>query len=190
MPGALVARGERVTVRTFETEDVPFLQRSHANPEIRYPMGTPLKSQAELEPWTDDETDRLVVCLDDEDAHPGDADANHVTPLGVVAVEDADWRRPELTYWLVPEAHGEGYGKEAVSLAIDYVFRSYAHPAVGACAYESNDASRGLLESLGFDEEGRTRMAYFVDGEYVDTIQYGLLRREWDESRRRRDDGA
>ncbi|KTG09336.1 protein acetyltransferase [Haloprofundus marisrubri] len=180
MPGAVVARDERVTLRTFEREDIPFLQRAHANPEIRYQMGKPLKNRAELESWTDDATDRFVVCLDDEAASPGDADDAHVTPIGVVTVEDADWRRPELTYWLVPERHGDGYGTEAVSLAIDYTFRTYAHPAVGACAYESNDASRGLLESLGFVEEGCTRMGFFADGGYVDTVQYGLLRSEWD----------
>lgn len=26
---------------------------------------------------------------------------------GVVSVEDAEWRRPEFGYWLVPEVHGE-----------------------------------------------------------------------------------
>ncbi|WP_224449026.1 GNAT family N-acetyltransferase [Haloprofundus salilacus] len=183
MPGAVVTSGERVALRTFEPEDIPFLQRAHANPEIRYPLGSPVKSRAELETWTDDEAVRLVVSLDADDASPGDADEDHVRPIGVVSVEDADWRRPELTYWLVSEVHGEGYGKESVSLLVDYVFRTYAHPAVGACAYEFNDTSRGLLESLGFSEEGCTRMDRFVDGEYVDTVRYGLLRREWRQQR-------
>jgi ribosomal-protein-alanine N-acetyltransferase len=52
---------------------------------------------------------------------------------------------------------------------------------VGAIAYDFNDASRGLLESLGFTEEGRTRKDRFINGEYIDTIQYGLLRKEWRE---------
>lgn len=84
-------------------------------------------------------------------------------------------------YWLVPEVHGDGYGKEALSLVIDYVFRVYDRPAVGAGVYGFNEASRGLLDSLGFSEGGRTRKDRFVDGEYVDTIQYGLLRKEWRE---------
>lgn len=32
MPGARVASGERVTLRTAEEEDAPFLQRAYANP--------------------------------------------------------------------------------------------------------------------------------------------------------------
>ena len=182
MPGPLVQRGEQVTLRTVEEQDVPFLQRAYTNPEIRYPLGTPLKSQDELEAWTDDgDTDRFLVCLDDEEADPGQPNSDDTRPIGVVTVEDASWRRPELVYWLVPEVHGEGYGAEAVSLVVDYVFRTYDHPAVGAAAYAFNEASRGLLESLGFSEEGRTRRDRFVDGEYVDTVQYGLLREEWRE---------
>lgn len=184
MPGPRIQSSQRVTLRTLEQEDLPFYQRAHTNPEIRYPLGTPLKNQQELESWNqDDGTDQFLVCLDSEDAGPGQPDSNDVRPIGAVSVEDMAWRRPELAYWLVPEVHGEGYGKEAVSLVIDYIFRTYDHPAVGAGAYEFNEASQGLLDSLGFCEEGRTRKARFIDGEYVDIVQYGLLREEWCERR-------
>ncbi len=68
-------------------------------------------------------------------------------------------------------------------MVIDYVFRSYDTPAVGAEDYDFNDASRGLLESLGFAEAGR-RKYMFIDGEHRDMVQYGLLRREWRERER------
>ena len=183
MPGARIAEGKRVTLRTVESEDISFCQRASTNPEIRYPLGSSIESQAQLEEEWDEDGDgeQFLVCLDD-DAGPGRPDEDEVRPIGVVSVEDADWRRPELGYWLVPEVHGKGYGKEAVSLVVDYAFRTYAHPAVGAIAYEFNDASRGLLESLGFTEEGRVRKDRFIDGEYVDTIVYGLLREEWREN--------
>lgn len=179
MPGARIRRGEQVTLRTLEDEDRPFLHRAYANPEIRYPLGTPLKSRDDLENWIDDGADRLLACLDGAEAGPGTPDADATEPIGLVTVEDADWRRPDLVYWLASEHHGEGYGREAVSLAIDFVFRTYDVPGVGAAAYDFNDASQGLLESLGFTEEGRIREDRFVDGEYRDTIRYGLLRKEW-----------
>ncbi len=175
MPGARITAGERVTLRTLEKEDLPFLQRAYANPELRYPLGTPLKNLDQLETWTEDEeTDQFLVCLDEE----GEDDTR---PIGAVFVEDASWRRPELVYWLVPDVQGNRYGREAVSLVIDYIFRVYDTPAVGAGAYAFNDASRGLLESLGFEEEGRLRMDRFVDGRYVDNVQYSLLREDWRE---------
>jgi hypothetical protein len=48
MPGARVASGERVTLRTAEEEDAAFLQRAHANPELRYPLGWDVKSRDEI----------------------------------------------------------------------------------------------------------------------------------------------
>lgn len=181
MPGARIERGERVTLRTVEEEDVPFTQRASANPEIRYPLGSRLGSQEQVEEWGTESADRFLVCLDD--AGPGQPDEGAVRRIGVVSVEDADWKRPELGYWLVPEVHGERYGTEAVALVVEYVFRSYETPAIGAGAFDFNDASQGLLESLGFSEEGRRRKYMFVDGQHRDMLQYGLLREEWLEQR-------
>ena len=182
MPGARVKTGERITLRTVEQEDIPFLQRAYANPEIRYLTGVPLKNQEQVREWNEEEnTDQFLACLDEDNAGPGQPEEDDVRPIGVISVKDADWKRPELAYWLVPEVHGEGYGTEAVSLVIDYVFRVYDTPAIGAVTYDSNEASRSLLESLGFLEEGCIRSYRFIDGEYRDGIQYGLLRREWEE---------
>jgi [ribosomal protein S5]-alanine N-acetyltransferase len=179
MPGARVERGERVVLRTVEREDVPFLQRGYANPELRYPLGAPLRTRAEIETWLDeDDGHRFLVCLDEETAGPEAPEDDESRPIGFLSVNDADWRRPDFVYWIVPEHHGAGYGREAVSLAVEYTFRTYDVPAVGATVYAFNDASRGLLESLGFVEEGRLRKDRFVDGRYVDSVQYGLLREE------------
>jgi RimJ/RimL family protein N-acetyltransferase len=183
MPGARVARGERVTLRTTEEEDVSLLQRMRTNPKLKIPLGSPVTSRTEMvDEWPrDDDTDRFTVCLDGDGAGPGTPDDAETRAIGFVNVEDASWRRPELGYGLVTEVHGQGYGTEAIGLAVDYTFRTYPHPAVGAGAFAFNEASRGLLESLGFSEEGRTHRDMFVDGEYRDMVQYCLLREEWED---------
>jgi RimJ/RimL family protein N-acetyltransferase len=183
MPGAIVQRDERVTLRTVEQEDVSFLQRAGATPEIRYPLGNPVMNREQYDIADETGTDRLLVCIDD-DAGPGapeEGDLHDLRRIGAVTVADADYKRPELGYWLVPAVHGDGYGTEAVSLVVEYVFRAYDAPAIGAEAFDFNNASRGLLESLGFAEEGRRRKFMFVDGEHSDMVQYGLLRGEWRE---------
>jgi len=168
-----------VGLRTVEPEDARFLQQSHTRPALRYPLGSPVRAAHEVETNVEDDeyTDTYLVCLDDGADPPPDPET--VTPVGSVSVSDADWRRPELGYWLLPDHHGDGYGKTAVTLLLDHLFRTVDHPAVGAVAYEFNDASRALLESLGFEQEGRTRRDRFVDGEYVDTVDYVLLRENW-----------
>jgi RimJ/RimL family protein N-acetyltransferase len=180
MPGARVTSGEQVTLRTAEPEDRPFLQRGVANQELRRPLGSPVMTEDDLAAHMDDQNgDWFVVCLDDEDAGPGQPADDEVRRIGSVTVEDADWKRPVLTYWLDPDVHGRGYGKDAVGETVDYVFNRYDTPAVGASAFAFNDGSRGLLESLGFREEGCRRKYMFVDGEHRDMVHYGLLRREW-----------
>lgn len=182
MPGARVASGERVTLRTVEREDIPFLQRAYTNPELRYPLGWDVKSRARLE--EEFEEDRLhdeqfLVCLDEDDTDPGGPEEDDVRRIGCIVAGTGEWARSGIGFWLVPAVQGEGYGKEAVSLALEYLFRVYPHPAVYAKALPDNEASRGLLESLGFTREGRARKEVFWDGEYRDSILYSLLRTEW-----------
>jgi RimJ/RimL family protein N-acetyltransferase len=180
MPGARIESGDRITLRTLETDDISFIQRAFTNPDIRYPSGTPLRNQEQITEWFENNNDdQFLVCLDSDNADPGQPDGSDVRPIGAISVEGADWRRPELAYWLIPEMHGEGYGKESVSLAIEYVFRVYDTPGIGAVVYDFNETSHGLLKSLDFVEEGRIRKDRFVDGEYRDSVHYGLLRQEW-----------
>jgi ribosomal-protein-alanine N-acetyltransferase len=186
MPGPVVVEGDRVTLRTIEREDAAFLQRSSTDPRIRWFLGSVHHgSRAEeeegLEKWLEsDSVAGYLACTDSADASKGHPDEDDTTPIGCVTARHVDGDRPWLAYWLVPEFHGEGYGTEMVRLAVDDVFQSHAVHGVSAGAYGFNEASRGLLESLGFREEAQRREARFIDGEYVDEYQYGVLRDEWE----------
>lgn len=181
MPGPVVAVGERITLRTTDRDDVSLLARQN-NPELRLPTGNPVVSRIGLEAFVEDDfgdLTPLTVCLDGDGATPGPADGEDVQRVGAVSVEDHGDSRPELAYWILPEYHGEGYGREAVALAVDIVFQEYHHPAVEARTFPDNEPSRGLLESVGFTQEGRIRKTVYWDGKYRDLLLYGLLREEW-----------
>ena len=181
MPGATIRRGERVALRVAEPEDARFLQRASAEPDLRVPLGSRVRSTEAYD--LGDERggdDRFVVCLDDTNTNTNvDADGAETTRIGQVSVEDASYKRPELGFWIAPERQGEGYGREAVAEAVDYAFNTYPTPAVGAHAFVFNQVSRDLLESLGFQEDGRMRGYTYVDGEHRDAVMYGLLREDW-----------
>ena len=181
MPGPVVERDEQLSLRTVEREDIPFLQKGFTAPEIRYPLGrTTHRNLDEVEDqFNPDNQLRFLVCVDEDTAPMDEPDESEVRPIGMASVTGAESRRPGLTYWLIPAVHGNGYGKATVSLVINYVLRVFDTPAIGAAVFDFNTASRGLLESLGFTQEGRLRKFQFVDGEYRDLIQYGLLRSEW-----------
>lgn len=201
MPGPIVESGERVTLRTVERDDAEFMQRSSTDPRIRWHLGSIHHDNREeeregIEQWLEsDSVVAFVACAvdhgetadtasggtasDEPDAPLGQPD-DETTPVGSVSARHVDGDRPWLAYWLLPEYHGEGYGKEMVELAVDHVFRNHDVHGVSAGAYAFNEASRGLLESLGFTEEARRREARYIDGEYVDECQYGVLRDEWE----------
>lgn len=185
MPGPIVERGDRLSLRTAEKDDARFLQRGSTDPDIRYLLGTvsPNTEHETEEYLTGDDNDdnaQLIVCVEDDDApigHPEEDD--DVEPVGAVMARHVRWDRASLAWWLVPEAQGKGYGKEAATLFLDHLFRTYSIHSLGADAYDFNEASNALLESLGFEREGLGREVRFIDGEYRDAVKYGLLRREW-----------
>lgn len=137
-------------------------------------------SQAQLEAEFEDQLGHdvpFLVCLGEDDPNSGPVDADEVTRIGPGFAGVGDWSRPDVGYWIAAEHQGEWFGKIAVSLLIDELYRMYPHSAVYARTLPTNEASRGLLESLGFSEEGRLRKEAFWDGEYRDIV-YSLLRAE------------
>lgn len=182
MPGALAGQREELTLRTVESDDIPFLSRANANPELRYGLGWGVKSQAQLEAEFEDRFGHdilFLVCLGEGDPEPGRVAGDDLDRIGLVFAGGGERSRPGIGYWIAAEHQGQGFGKTAVSFLIDELYRMYPHPAVSARTLPTNDASRGLLESLGFSQEGRLRKEAFWDGEYRDTIVYSLLREEW-----------
>jgi len=172
MPGPEFLRGERLALAPIERDDAGFLQRGRNHVDVWMPLGryTP-ENESQVEQYIEDLEDdehsvSLLACLEDE-------------PVGVVNARHVQWDRPVLSYWIHPDHHGEGYGREAVGLVLEYLFSTFDVHSVGAHVFETNAASQGLLESLGFVREGRMREARYRDGEYVDEFVYGLLRSEW-----------
>ena len=164
----------------LEREDLDLVQRGAGDPEIRHLTGnSKVRNRDDLEKtFENDDVTILLVCLDDP-GDPGPVGVSAVRRIGVVSVKE--WgRNPSVGIWLVPEVQGEGYGKAAMAELVEYVFRSYDTPTVKAKAFDYNAVSAGLLESLGFQQEGRLRMDAFVDGEYRDGLLYGVLREEWE----------
>ena len=189
MPGARFLQGDRIALRTVEEEDAPFL-RDHANdPRIRYPMtfGGPTNLEEQREYIDEDDGDgaQFIVTVSGEETgfNPEYVTENDppVEPIGFVSLFHVDERagEAEVAYWLTPPAQENGFATEAVTLLLDYAFETRRLHRVKARALVTNDASRNLLASLGFSEEGTSRDAKFVDGEYVDVDRFAILEGEW-----------
>ena len=92
---------------------------------------------------------------------------------------DAQCRRADVGYALLPSAWGRGYANEAAIALLDWGFETLALNRVEADIDPRNTASARALERLGFTREGHLRERWIVGGEACDSLIYGLLAREW-----------
>ena len=102
-------------------------------------------------------------------------------PLGHVAIE-ADWDRDtsaELGIVIDPAHQRRGFGRRAVSLALDFAFGEKRVHRVWAGLLGNNAPALRLFEAAGFVEEGRAREARREGNEWVDHVYFAMLRREW-----------
>ena len=78
-----------------------------------------------------------------------------------------------------PDAWSRGYGTEAATLLIRFVFERLNLRRVEIRTWDGNERVLRLAARLGFVEEGRLRQAQVVLGAYRDTVVLGLLRDEF-----------
>ncbi|WP_411964146.1 GNAT family N-acetyltransferase [Haloferax sp. YSMS24] len=173
MPGAVFIEGEKVQLRTVETDDIDFLHRLVNDPEVRRGIAAvdPVTKGNERE-WVESrgESDDInfVICYD----------GNSVGTIGLKP-PDLIAGTVEVGYIVSPTNWGEGYATDAVRAICDYAFGERRMNKVYAKAFETNPASSRVLEKAGFTREGVLREEGFVDGEHVDVFRYGLLVDEW-----------
>jgi [ribosomal protein S5]-alanine N-acetyltransferase len=74
---------------------------------------------------------------------------------------------------------GKGYSKQVTRLIFDHAFFTLNLNRLYCGTFETNIAMQRLAKYLGMEEEGRRRNAAFKNNEYLDIIEYGLLREEY-----------
>ncbi|MFW5814425.1 MAG: GNAT family N-acetyltransferase [Spirochaetota bacterium] len=73
----------------------------------------------------------------------------------------------------------QGYMREALAAVLDYAFSTEGLHRVEANVMPANRASRGLLEAIGFREEGVARDYLRIQGRWEDHVHMVMLRNEW-----------
>ena len=173
MPGATFLEGDAVELCTVESEDVEFLTEAVNDPAVRQSLGVAdPRGRQHHEEWVeevngDDDSTLLVVADDDP-----------VGVLSTVWIADRNGHAI-LSAWIAADAHGEGYGSDATTTFVDYLFDEKRMHSVRAEAYETNDASNALLSSIGLEHVGTIPEGAFVDGEFVDSHIYSITADEW-----------
>jgi RimJ/RimL family protein N-acetyltransferase len=82
----------------------------------------------------------------------------------------------DKAYW------GQGYGRDALRLLVDYAFRYRNMRKVFLRVWANNERGIRAYRAVGFVEEGRLRRHVWSVGQYVDLVYMGILRDEWHQS--------
>jgi ribosomal-protein-serine acetyltransferase len=100
--------------------------------------------------------------------------------LGIVSVHRIDWTRGcgGIGYWVRRSSWGKQVATEAARALVEHSFRTLGLRRLEAQVAPGNAASQRVVEKLGFRREGVAREFEFVNGRYLDHVQYSLLRRE------------
>ncbi|MGB9987215.1 GNAT family N-acetyltransferase [Salarchaeum japonicum] len=180
MPGPVFLRGDAVTLRPPERDDLAFVKRAMNDPRVWRPA-------LDVTPTNDEQVTEFfeTVLSNESDVHVLACDGDD--PLGILSLTTSKYgpsetsraRSAELAYWFAPAHHGEGYAGDAARELVRYAFEDRNLRRLEADVGAFNDASSGLLESLGFEQEGTRREAAWYRGDYHDMYVYGLLRSDW-----------
>ncbi len=81
--------------------------------------------------------------------------------------------------YIGPDYRHCGYGREAMTLLIDYIFQTQRFQALHIEVFDFNQRGYGIYESIGFRECGRWHQSFYHGGLSHDIILMELLREDW-----------
>ena len=102
--------------------------------------------------------------------------------VGGISLHSCDEKNGVFSFGIVIDRQhcGQGYAEDAVRILLKYGFWERRYQKCNSECLHVNEASIRMHKKLGFIEEGRQRRVAFFNGEYYDSILFGMLREEFD----------
>ena len=103
-------------------------------------------------------------------------------PIGTVGLEDINWLNRNANLFFIigyPEYWGNNIAAEAAELVIRYGFEELNLHKLYCGAFDPNKSSLRVIEKLGFLKEGISFHDQYVDGAYVESHEFYLLKDDW-----------
>jgi len=180
---AVYMESERLWFRAPEQSDAAFythaLQDSRVRRNLlvgRYPFSQGaeaawLARRAEA-PAVDNVTDVVMgFGLKGEDRLLGGSGLHHISMIH----RNAEWG----IFIGRAEEWGKGLGREVARAMLGYAFETLNLHRVYLRVNADNERGIRAYKGAGFIEEGTLRQHIYVEGEYLDMVQMGILRTDW-----------
>lgn len=85
----------------------------------------------------------------------------------------------DTCYMLSPQYWGQGIMTEVLRAVLKYAFEEIGLNRVEAEVFEGNHASSKVLIKCGMQFEGIARQKYFKNGEFINAVQYAVLKSDF-----------
>lgn len=92
-----------------------------------------------------------------------------------VRIENSAHRRAEMFYAYVPSVWGQGIATEAARRVVDFAFDDLGMHRIWASIHPENEASKRVLQKIGFSYEGCLREDKFVNGAWRSSHLFARL---------------
>ena len=169
--------GNRVTLRAARREDMLSIWRFNNDVEVELAGGG--------DPPIPQSLERLLAEFDTETAKGGrngagfviEADGQCIGHCGLFQFDETA-RTAGLGITIGDKAYwGQGYGREAVQLLLDYAFRLRNLRRVWLTVFGRNERAIRAYRACGFVEEGRLREHVWSNGAYDDLVYMAVTRK-------------
>lgn len=174
MSGSEFLCGNGISLRTIEESDLGFVQNNLNDAELRKRLDIELPHNTERTR----EIYQNVFCgsgvhllIWTRDTRVGYVNATQL---------DRESGSARLGVWIDPDHQRNGFATTALELVTQYLFDHHRLRKVGFQCYATNAGVQAISDTLGFKQDGVLRDETFTNGEYVDVIEYSVLRSEWE----------
>lgn len=106
--------------------------------------------------------------------------------VGISGIENINYVNGDATLamYLADEVRRKGIARLASGVLLDLAFDQLRLNRITSFYRQDNEATDGLIKTIGFTREGIKRQAWFAGGQYFDAIAIGMLAAEWPDARK------
>lgn len=170
---------ERLTFRQLTTKDAKAVLELRSNPETMKYIPRPLLTNIEEALLHINMiNDKIEANIDINWAVTEKNSDNCIGIMGFYRTKPENYRT-ELGYMILPQYHNKGYVSEAVNTLLDFAFNILNFHSVEAIIDPKNIPSEKVLLKNGFVKEAHLVENEFYNGQFIDTVIYSLLKRNF-----------
>lgn len=170
---------ERLTFRQLTTKDAKAVLELRSNPETMKYIPRPLLTNIEEALLHINMiNDKIEANIDINWAVTEKNSDNCIGIMGFYRTKPENYRT-ELGYMILPQYHNKGYVSEAVNTLLDFAFNILNFHSIEAIIDPKNIPSEKVLLKNGFVKEAHLVENEFYNGQFIDTVIYSLLKRNF-----------